>query len=115
MQTNGTSQLVAAVVSAAPESLVRLAADWLNHGDPHTGDPGLTDNPHIDALVAATVAYQARRLGLHLPDWTMDESRRLDSFWHPGEEAFFAWSLAHTPPDFLVHGVIVERDSLESV
>ncbi|MDR1767675.1 MAG: hypothetical protein LBR32_04480 [Propionibacteriaceae bacterium] len=102
------------LAKADPGSYVRLTAHWLTHGDP-ADDPGQSADPRLGALVASAAAYRARALGQEPPAWAWEPSRILPSFWHPGEQAFFAWSLAHTPADFLGHGVVIERDSLESV
>ena len=47
--------------------------------------------------------------------WTQDPARILPSFWHPGSDRFFAYSLAHAPAEFAARGILIEQDSLVSV
>lgn len=94
---------------------MRLVADWLTRGSVTGDEPELTGLPVVDALVAAAVAQRARSLGIEGPAWTRRPERCLPSFWHPGLDKFFAYSLAHAPAEFFVRGLIVERDSLVSV
>lgn len=94
---------------------MRLVADWLSRGVIEESEPRLTGSPVPDALVAAAVAHRCTSQGRAAPEWTHQTVRCLNSFWHPGSDRFFAYSLAHTPSDFLVRGIVVERDSLVSV
>ena len=93
-----TPQVLANELSAAPEL-----------------EPEFTNNVVVDALVAAAAAHLARSNGAVIPSWTRQPERALESFWHPGDDAFFAWSLAHAPAEFFIRGVIVEADSLVSI
>lgn len=57
-----------------------------------------------DALLAASVAFRARRAGLQAPRWTAVEP--LDSFWWPaGEWATRARTMTRTPIDFKRLGI----------
>lgn len=107
--------LVATLVASPEESYVRVVADWLAHGEVDPAGPALTGQRVIDALVAAGAAHLARLNRAEPPDWTRDPARVLPSFWHPGSDRFFAYSLAHAPAEFSARGIIVEQDSLVSV
>ncbi len=107
--------LVAALADAPESDYVRIVADWLTRGTVTSVDPGLTGTAVIDALVAAAVAHLARRGDIPVPGWTSAPTRVLRSFWHPGSDRFFAWSLAHAPAEFAIRGVLIEQDSLVSV
>lgn len=107
--------LVEALVGLPRSDYVRFAADWIATGSLDPTSPHLTGDRVLDALVAASAAYLARRNGTSPPGWTRDESRVLDSFWNPAGPRFFSWSLAHTPVDFFNHGIILEEDSLVCV
>ncbi len=110
-----TPQVLANELLAAPETdYVRICAHWLTLGTPDL-EPEFTNNVVVDALVAAAAAHLARSNGAVIPSWTRQPERALESFWHPGDDAFFAWSLAHAPAEFFIRGVIVEADSLVSV
>jgi hypothetical protein len=66
--------------------------------------PRSLDDRRWDALVAACVAYRARRAGLRPPRWT--EAPPLDTFWWPaGEQALRARTMARTPVDFKRLGI----------
>jgi hypothetical protein len=111
-----TADDLAATLAASPEeSYVRVMADWLAHGEIDPAGPALTGRSVIDALVAAGTAHLARLNKTEAPDWTREPARVLPSFWHPGGDRFFAYSLAHAPAEFAVRGIIVEQDSLVSV
>lgn len=107
--------LAATLAGANEADYVRLAADWLTHGDVDTSEPELTGKPVVDALTAATVALAAVSSGRSAPGWTDQPARALEALWHPGGARFFAYSLAHAPAEFLARGIVVERDSLASV
>lgn len=111
-----TAADLAATLAASPEeSYVRVVADWLAHGEIAPAGPELTGRPVIDALVAASTAHLARLNKAEVPAWTGEPARILPSFWHPGSDRFFAYSLAHAPAEFAARGIIVEQDSLVSV
>lgn len=94
-------------------SFVRDTATWmqyardLNVPAPHTGDK------RLDTWVRATVAYTARKRGEKIPQWTSCPA--LETFWHPGPEWSYAYAIAHSPIDYKIHGIFIDRDSLESV
>jgi len=109
------ADLVATLAASPEESYVRVVADWLAHGEVAPAGPALTGRPVIDALVAAGTAHLARLNQTEAPAWTQEPTRILPSFWHPGSDRFFAYSLAHSPAEFAARGIIVEQDSLVSV
>lgn len=109
------ADLVATLAASPEESYVRVVADWLAHGEVTSSGPELTGHPVVDALAAAGTAHLARLNRTEAPAWTTDPARVLSSFWHPGSDRFFAYSLAHAPAEFAARGIIVERDSLVSV
>ncbi len=111
--TFAAQDLVSTLAAVDEDSYVRVVAQWLVHGRVDPVDPGRSGRPVVDALVAAATAHLARQQGVDPPRWTA--GRALDAFWHPGDDRFFAYSLAHAPAEFAVRGVIVERDSLVSV
>src|SRR6202012_41159 len=109
------ADLVATLAASPEESYVRVVADWLAHGEVAPAGPALTGRPVVDALVAAGTAHLARLNGTEAPAWTQEPARILPSFWHPGSDRFFAYSLAHAPAEFAARGILVEQDSLVSV
>jgi hypothetical protein len=109
------ADLVATLAAAPEESYVRVAADWLAHGEVASTGPALTGRPVVDALVAAGTAHLARVNETRAPAWTLEPARTLPSFWHPGSDLFFAHSLAHAPAEFAARAILVEQDSLVSV
>lgn len=111
-----TAADLAATLAASPqENYVRVVADWLAHGEVALAGPTLTGQPVVDALVAAGTAHLARLRKTEAPPWTREPARILPSFWHPGSDRFFAYSLAHAPAEFAVRGILIEQDSLASV
>jgi hypothetical protein len=111
-----TAADLAATLAASPEeSYVRVVADWLAHGEVTSARPMLTGRPVVDALVAAGTAHLARINRTEAPTWTQEPARVLPSFWHPGSDRFFAYSLAHAPAEFAARGILVEQDSLASI
>jgi hypothetical protein len=109
------ADLVATLAAAPEESYVRVMADWLAHGEVAPAGPALTGRPVIDALAAAGTAHLARLNQDEAPAWTQEPARILPSFWHPGSDRFFAYSLAHSPAEFAARGILIEQDSLVSV
>lgn len=109
------SDLALTLSSVDDASLVRVVADWLDHGTVSDEAPRLTGSAVRDALVAAAVAHLARLRGMPAPRWTHEEIRTLPRFWHPGHDAFFAYALAHAPAEFAARGILVERGSLVSI
>jgi len=111
-----TAADLAATLALSPEeSYVRVVADWLARGEVASARPALTGRPVVDALVAAGAAHLARLNETEAPAWTREPTRILPSFWHPGSDRFFAYSLAHAPAEFAVRGILVEQDSLVSM
>lgn len=105
--------LVDTLTSATPEEYVRIVADWLGRATQLEVEPHPTGNEVIDVLAAAASAHLSLRRGRPSPPWT--NSRELASFWHPGDDRFFAWSLVHAPVAFRTRGILIEADSLVSV
>lgn len=107
---------LARTLQSVPETdYVRVAAEWLSHGEVSEVPPQKSSEPVINALVAATVAHLARTRGEEVPAWTRDRDRALEPFWHPGSDRFFAYALVHAPAEFAARGVLVEEGSLVSV
>jgi hypothetical protein len=92
-----------------------MAAALAGPSEDYLDDPGLTDDPLIDALVAASVERVALLRGDPRPDWLSGPGRGLATTWHPGPPGMLAWSLAHASPSFSVRGLLVEEDSLHTV
>jgi hypothetical protein len=109
------ADLAATLALSAESDFVRVVGDWLARGSVAGPAPDATGDRVCDALVAAAVAHLASTRGEPVPAWTREPSRILDSFWHPGRDAFFAYALAHAPAQFAIRGLLVERDSLVSV
>jgi hypothetical protein len=109
------AELAATLTEVAPNEYVRFVADWLLRADRLNQAPGLTGIEEIDALVAAATAHVAGQRGESAPDWTEEPTRFSASFWYPGPDALFPNALVHSPLAFLLHGVLVESDSLVSV
>jgi hypothetical protein len=109
------ADLAATLVASPEESYVRVVADWLAHGEVASARPPLTGRPVVDALIAAGTAHFARLNKTEAPAWTLEPDRILPSFWHPGSDRFFAYSLAHATAEFAARGILVEQDSLVSV
>jgi hypothetical protein len=109
------ADLAATLAASTEESYVRVVADWLAHGEVAPAGPPLTGRPVVDALVAAGSAHLARLNETEAPAWTQESARLLPSFWHPGSDRFFAYSLAHAPAEFAARGILIEQDSLVSV
>lgn len=105
--------LVDTLVREEEANYVRVVAYWLTHASDLDAEPGLTGRELIDVLAAAAAAHKAQLLQQKIPKWT--NNRRLRSLWHPGDDAFFAYSLAHAPQSFSLRGILIEEDSLESV
>ena len=101
------------LLRARESDYVRLTAAWLSRAVDWHPEPETTGNPQLDALVASAAAHRAILEGQTPPRWT--GNRKLDTYWHPGLPAMFAWSFAHTPIAFKQRGVVVESDSLGSV
>lgn len=102
-----------ALLEEAPQNYVRVVAHWLVHGHDLEEAPTCTGSELIVALVAAAAAYRAQTTGAPVPSWA--NGREVSRFWHPGEDVFFGYSLAHSPQPFLLRGLVVEEDSLASV
>jgi hypothetical protein len=105
--------LIEALGDVPEDSYVRVIAHWLTVADSLDVEPPPTGQQLIDVLVAAATAHRAQSSMMPIPGWT--NSRELASYWHPGEDAFFGYSLAHAPQAFFNRGVLIEADSLESV
>lgn len=108
-------ELADTLVALTPPEYVRFVADWLVHATDLDQAPGLTGVPEIDALVAAATVHLAGECGSPVPSWTDEPERFMDNFWYPGPDALFPNALVHSPLAFLLHGVLVEADSLVSV
>jgi hypothetical protein len=115
MPTKPTSQDLANTLQRCSEDeYIRVVAHWLASNPDWNTPANNTGNPIIDALVSSAAAHIAVSINKQeQPVWTRGNA--LKSFWHPGPEGLFAWSLAHTPGAFKVHGIIVDRESLKCI
>jgi len=77
--------------------------------------PDLSGVSEVDALVAAAAAHVALRRGDPVPEWTDEPQRYSATLWYAGPDVLFPNALVHSPLSFLLHGVLVEEKSLESV
>lgn len=81
---------------AAPETLyVAVAGHWMAQAQAgasldYLDDPGLTGDPLIDALVAASAERVALLRGDPPPDWLSGPNRGLTTTWHPGPAGMLA-------------------------
>lgn len=93
--------------------LVRVTATWISRAVDLDAPAMPSGDERLDAWVKASAAYAARLRGKPAPRWTAGGV--LGTFWHPGPSWSFAYALAHSPADFSVRGIFVDKDSLESV
>lgn len=103
------------LAAVTPSEYVRFVADWMTRASHLDQAPALTGVPEIDALVAAATVHLAGERGSPLPSWTDEPDRFMVNFWYLGPDALFPNALVHSPLAFLLHGVLVEADSLVSV
>ncbi|KRC59139.1 hypothetical protein ASE14_15275 [Agromyces sp. Root81] len=79
-------------------------------------EPESTGSKTWDAAIAALVAYRLNQDGVPLPGWANDESRVLKRARPlPVDPADAVPSPADVPQEFLDRGVLLWRDTLESV
>lgn len=93
---------------------VNVTATWMQYAHDLDRPARLTGDPIVDAWVAATVAYLARKRGLPIPQWTA-QGKPLKTFFHPGPDWMWAYDIAHSPVDYWIRGILVDPDSLRSV
>lgn len=108
-------ELADTLVALTTPEYVRFVAGWMLHATDLDLAPELTGVPVVDALVAAAAVHLTGELGSPLPRWTNEPDRFMDSFWYLGPDALHPNALVHSPLAFLLHGVLVEADSLVSV
>lgn len=108
-------QLADTLQAVRQEEYVRFTAHWLTEASDLDRAPRLTGDPVVDALTAAAAGHASSRVTGRAPRWTTQPERALPSLWYPGPDALFANALTHTPVAFKLHGVLIERASLESV
>ena len=108
-------ELADTLVTLTPPEYVRFVADWMLRATDLDLAPDLTGVPVVDALVAAATVHLTGERGSPLPSWTNEPDRFMDSFWYLGPDALYPNALVHSPLAFLLHGVLVEADSLVSV
>lgn len=111
----GPQELAHTLAAVTPPEYVRFVADWMTRADDLEQIPSLTGVTEIDALVAAAAVHVAGRRNEPIPAWTDEPSRFVRNFWYLGPDALFPNALVHSPLAFLLHGVLVESDSLVSV
>lgn len=80
------------------------------------GAPEATGVPHLDSLVAGLADYEAWRAGLQTPAWAQSSRYAVfPSLFLAPTEGLKAWVVRHTPPQFSVRGVYIDKRDLESV
>jgi hypothetical protein len=88
---------------AAKELRVRRIAD----------DPGLTEDPKLNALLGAIGEHLAIRWGLGVPpSWTNQPERFLDKPWFMGHERMKGFLLAESPLAFRRRFIFTEAEPL---
>lgn len=107
--------LATTLTAVSPAEYVRFVADWLRRAESLDQAPALTGSTDIDALVAAATAHAASTSGRPVPAWTDEPARFSPTIWYVGPDSLFPNALVHSPLSFLLHGVLVEEDSLVSV
>lgn len=76
--------------------------------------PSTTGDQRWDALIAGSTEDLALRMKRPVPGWTVGHG--LSTFWFVGSnDAFDAYSLAHSPASLKVRGVMIDPADLESV
>jgi hypothetical protein len=108
-------ELASTLTEVTPLEYVRFVADWIVHADDLDRAPNLSGVPEIDALAAAAAAHVALSRGARAPAWVDEPERYAATLWYPGPDVLFANALVHSPLSFLLHGVLVETDSLVSL
>ena len=79
-------------------------------------EPPSTAVPHWDAAIAGLVSYRLGQEGLPAPSWTSASSSRLDHEWTLNAGRYvIPVDRDRVPREFLDRGVLVDRDTLESV
>ena len=72
-------------------------------------EPGMTNDPHWDALLAGIAEWLAARDGFPAPPWVRTPERTLSDPWSPHELASLRRLAAdHAPPEIRRHGVLLD-------
>jgi transcriptional regulator with XRE-family HTH domain len=80
------------------------------------GAPEKIGVEHLDALVAGLADYEAWRVNISSPDWTLSSRYSMFPSWFAAPtDGLKAWVMRHTPPQFAVRGVFIDERDLESV
>ena len=80
------------------------------------GTPERIGVKHLDALVAGLADYEAWRVNLPTPPWTLSPRYSMFPSWFASPtDGLKAWVMRHTPPQFEVRGVFIDSRDLESV
>lgn len=108
-------ELATTLSDVTPAEYVRFVADWMADADRLDEAPALTGDVVVDALVAAAAAEVAVRRGAPIPAWTEEPERTSPTLWYRGPAALLPNALVHASLSFVLHGVLVEADSLVSV
>ena len=116
LSVTSPKDLAATLSTVSPSEYVRFVADWMERATNLDEAPMLTGMLVVDAFVAAAAAHVAFVSGAAaVPDWTKDPARISETLWYLGPDALFPNALVNTPLSFVVHGVLVDADSLVSV
>lgn len=107
--------LAATLSEVTPAEYVRFVADWMTDADELNEAPALTGEVVIDALVAAATTEVTVQRDLPIPAWTEEPERTSPTLWYRGPNGLLPNALVHSPLSFVLHGVLVEADSLVSV
>ncbi len=80
------------------------------------GAPERIGVDHLDALVAGLADYEAWRVGLPTPAWSLSPRYSMFPSWFAAPtDGLKAWVMRHTPPQFSVRGVFIDARDLESM
>jgi transcriptional regulator with XRE-family HTH domain len=115
------SALIANDTAAAVRHFIQLNDDLAaEHGSTRfaltISDPPTTGSKRWDAALAALAAYRLAEEHLPEPFWVTDPGRRLGKSWTFGSGRYNV-EVPHenVPPAFLERGVLIDRETLESV
>ena len=93
--------------------------DFYRNADPQSrarrigDDPGLTDDPRMNALLGAIGEHLARRWNLGaVPAWTRQPERFLERPWFMGDERMKGFFLAESPLAFRRRFIFTEAEPL---
>ncbi len=115
------SALTAGDTAAAVRLFIQLNDDLAaEHGSTRfaltIGEPPTTGSKRWDAALAGLAAHRLAEEHLPEPLWVTDPGRRLGKSWTFGSGRYdVAVPRENVPPAFLERGVVIDRETLESV